>query len=225
MGNGCNLRVITMRGQSISFHGPVNSGEAGGHRSKPKLCWHELESKISCAKRNDFCFGEICQGWLKMFLDCCVFWATDWPCDQKVMKLTYRALSSVFEGLVMMAKIVLSTWFERTTSGATHITLMRIYNKKMNLVTFWFGGISKWFGGAPCPLSWREPWPSFISKQGSSFVSIYLAIEVVDRLYLHRHAFPLPTLHILYLLSMLISHFKDTMALPWSSVPRRITPC
>ena len=28
----------------------------------------------------------------------------------------------------------------------------------MNLVTFWFGGISKWFGGAPCPPSWREPW-------------------------------------------------------------------
>ena len=28
-----------MRGRGFSFHGPVNSGEAGGHRSKPKLCW------------------------------------------------------------------------------------------------------------------------------------------------------------------------------------------
>ena len=36
MGNGCNFRVITMRGRGISFHGPVNSGEAGGHGSKPK---------------------------------------------------------------------------------------------------------------------------------------------------------------------------------------------
>ena len=26
-----------MRGQGISFHGAVNSGEAGGHRSKPKV--------------------------------------------------------------------------------------------------------------------------------------------------------------------------------------------
>ena len=26
-----------MRGQAILFHGPVNSGEAGGHRSKPKV--------------------------------------------------------------------------------------------------------------------------------------------------------------------------------------------
>ena len=26
-----------MRGQGISFHGPVNSGEAGGHRSKPDV--------------------------------------------------------------------------------------------------------------------------------------------------------------------------------------------
>lgn len=25
-----------MRGRGISFHGPVNSGEAGGHRSKPE---------------------------------------------------------------------------------------------------------------------------------------------------------------------------------------------
>ena len=31
------LRVITMRGRGISFHGPVNSGEAGGHRSKPEV--------------------------------------------------------------------------------------------------------------------------------------------------------------------------------------------
>ena len=37
MGNGCYLRVITMRGQGISFHGPVNLGEAGGHRSKPEI--------------------------------------------------------------------------------------------------------------------------------------------------------------------------------------------
>ena len=33
----CNFRVITMRGRGISFHGPVNSGEAGGHRSKPEV--------------------------------------------------------------------------------------------------------------------------------------------------------------------------------------------
>ena len=26
-----------MRGRGISFHGPVNSGEVGGHRSKPKV--------------------------------------------------------------------------------------------------------------------------------------------------------------------------------------------
>ena len=26
-----------MRGRGISFHGPVNSGEAGGHRSKPEV--------------------------------------------------------------------------------------------------------------------------------------------------------------------------------------------
>ena len=25
-----------MRGQGISFHGPVNSGQARGHRSKPE---------------------------------------------------------------------------------------------------------------------------------------------------------------------------------------------
>ena len=35
--NGCNLRVITMRGQGVSFHGPVISGEAGGHRSKSEV--------------------------------------------------------------------------------------------------------------------------------------------------------------------------------------------
>ena len=29
--------VITMRRRGISFHGPVKSGEAGGHRSKPKV--------------------------------------------------------------------------------------------------------------------------------------------------------------------------------------------
>ena len=28
-----------MRGRGISFHCPVNSGEAGGHRSKRELCW------------------------------------------------------------------------------------------------------------------------------------------------------------------------------------------
>ena len=37
MWNGFNLRVITMRGRGISFHGPINSGEAGGHRSKPEV--------------------------------------------------------------------------------------------------------------------------------------------------------------------------------------------
>ena len=37
MWNGCNLRVIMMRGRGISFHGPVNSAEAGGHRSKPEV--------------------------------------------------------------------------------------------------------------------------------------------------------------------------------------------
>ena len=37
MWNGCNFRVITMRGRGFSFHGPVNSGEAGGHRSKPEV--------------------------------------------------------------------------------------------------------------------------------------------------------------------------------------------
>ena len=26
-----------MRGRGISFHGPINSGEAGGHRSKPEV--------------------------------------------------------------------------------------------------------------------------------------------------------------------------------------------
>ena len=26
-----------MRGRGISFHGPVNSAEAGGHRSKPEV--------------------------------------------------------------------------------------------------------------------------------------------------------------------------------------------
>ena len=26
-----------MRGRGFSFHSPVNSGEAGGHRSKPKI--------------------------------------------------------------------------------------------------------------------------------------------------------------------------------------------
>ena len=26
-----------MRGRGFSFHGPVNSGEAGGHRSKPEV--------------------------------------------------------------------------------------------------------------------------------------------------------------------------------------------
>ena len=35
--NGCNVRVITIRGRGVSFHGPVISGEAGGHRSKPKV--------------------------------------------------------------------------------------------------------------------------------------------------------------------------------------------
>ena len=32
--NGCNFRVFTMRGQGLLFHGSVNSGEAGGHRSE-----------------------------------------------------------------------------------------------------------------------------------------------------------------------------------------------
>ena len=35
----------------------------------------------------------------------------------------FRVLSSILEGLVMMAKILLSTWFERITVGANHITL------------------------------------------------------------------------------------------------------
>ena len=35
--NGCNLGVITMRGRGVSFHGPVISGEAGGHISKPEV--------------------------------------------------------------------------------------------------------------------------------------------------------------------------------------------
>ena len=29
--------IITMRGRGISFYGPVNTGEAGGHRSKPEV--------------------------------------------------------------------------------------------------------------------------------------------------------------------------------------------
>ena len=37
MWNECNFRVITMRGRGISFHGPVNSAEVGGHRSKPEV--------------------------------------------------------------------------------------------------------------------------------------------------------------------------------------------
>ena len=43
------LRVITMRGRGISFDGPVNSGEAGGHRSKPevKLCWPNANIALS----------------------------------------------------------------------------------------------------------------------------------------------------------------------------------
>ena len=41
-----------------------------------------------------------------------------------------RALSSIFEGLVMIAKILLSTCFERKTFGANHITLMIIYIMK-----------------------------------------------------------------------------------------------
>ena len=35
-----------MRGRGISFHGPVNSGEAEGHRSKPKV-WPNIYSNES----------------------------------------------------------------------------------------------------------------------------------------------------------------------------------
>ena len=82
-------------------------------------------------------------------------------CQQNKILWT-RVLSSIFEGLVMMTKILLSTWFERITFGANHMTLMIIYKKQMNLVTFWFGRISKWFGGPPCPPSWRESWITIV---------------------------------------------------------------
>ena len=35
-----------MRGQGISFHGPVNSGEAGGHISKPEVVLALLRKSI-----------------------------------------------------------------------------------------------------------------------------------------------------------------------------------
>ena len=37
MDEKCEMDVITMRGKGISFQSPVNSGEAGGHRSKPEV--------------------------------------------------------------------------------------------------------------------------------------------------------------------------------------------
>ena len=40
----------------------------------------------------------------------------------------------------------------------------------MNLVTFWFGGILKWFSRVPCPPSWREPWNDFIFSICSNHV-------------------------------------------------------
>ena len=60
MWNGCNFRVITMRGRGFSFHGPVNLGEAGGHRSKLKVVLalqHSSLGKIFLIKhwRNKYC--------------------------------------------------------------------------------------------------------------------------------------------------------------------------
>ena len=69
-----------------------------------------------------------------------------------------RVLSRIFEGLVMRAKILVSTWLERISFSAYHIILIIIYKKQMNLFNFWFGGISKWISGPPCPPAWREPW-------------------------------------------------------------------
>ena len=37
MWNGCYFRVTNMREAAFSFHGPVNLGEEGGHRSKLKV--------------------------------------------------------------------------------------------------------------------------------------------------------------------------------------------
>ena len=49
-----------MRGQGISFHGPVNLCEAGGHRSKPEVVLashsykkNKLELKTSSTSGND----------------------------------------------------------------------------------------------------------------------------------------------------------------------------
>ena len=61
-----------------------------------------------------------------------------------------RVLFSFFKDLVILPKTLLPTDFESESLGDFHM--------KMNLVTFWLGGISKGFGGAPYLPSWRVPW-------------------------------------------------------------------
>ena len=93
-----------------------------------------------------------------MFIsDLLVPWCFSYVLTCVYLRPSDRVLSRIFEGLVMRAKILLSTWFERICFGANHITLMIIYKKQMNFVNIRFGGISKWIGGAPCPPTWREP--------------------------------------------------------------------
>ena len=53
----------------------------------------------------------------------------DWALLRHNFLATYamvRVLSSIFEGLVMVTKMLLSTWFIQITFGANHITLMII---------------------------------------------------------------------------------------------------
>ena len=51
-----------MRGRGFSFHDPVNSGEAGGHRSKPEVV-PALQCTLFCRILVGFSDDDNCRLW------------------------------------------------------------------------------------------------------------------------------------------------------------------